>query len=70
LAPHHHVLTANGNDGNIVETDPSSSKQVAIKLVDNTGGPPPGTGALFGLIAAPDGVYFDDDVSNTLNLLH
>jgi hypothetical protein len=38
LAPHHHILTANGDDGNIVETNPFTGKQVAVKLVDNTGG--------------------------------
>jgi len=43
---------------------------VAEKLIDNTGGPPPGAGALFGLIADHEGVYFVDDASNTLNLLH
>ncbi|HYK35087.1 hypothetical protein [Alloacidobacterium sp.] len=70
LAPDHHILTANGDDGNIVETNPFTGKQVAVKLVDNTGGPPPGSGALFGLIAASSGVYFVDDASNTFNLLH
>jgi DNA-binding beta-propeller fold protein YncE len=64
-----HILTANGNDGNIVETTPSG-KQVAEKLVDNSGGPPPGAGALFGLIADHEGVYFVDDATNTFNLLH
>ena len=39
-------------------------------LVNNTGGPPPGAGALFGLISVDDGVYFVDDASNTFNLLH
>lgn len=70
LARDHHILTANGDDGNIVETNPFTGKQVAVKLVDNTGGPPPGSGALFGLIAARNGVYFVDDASNTFNLLH
>jgi hypothetical protein len=70
LAPDHHLLAANGNDGNIVEVNPFTYKQVAAKLADNTGGPPPGAGALFGLIAAGDGVYFVDDSSNTLDLLH
>jgi hypothetical protein len=70
LAPDHHILTANGDDGNIVETNPFTGKQVAVKLVDSTGGPPPGGGALFGLIAASNGVYFVDDASNTFNLLH
>jgi hypothetical protein len=53
-----------------VEINPESGEQVAVKLVDNTGGPPPGTGALFGLIVTADGVYFVDDDSNTFNLLH
>jgi sugar lactone lactonase YvrE len=70
LAPNHHLLAANGDDGNIVEVNPLTEQQVAAKLVDNTGGPPPGAGALFGLIAAEDGVYFVDDSSNTLDLLH
>ncbi len=29
-----------------------------------------GAGALFGLIAVRDGVYFVDDASNTFNFLH
>jgi hypothetical protein len=70
LAPNHHLLAANGDDGNIVEVNPFTHRQVAVKLVDNTGGPPPGAGALFGLIATNDGVYFVDDASNTLDLLH
>ena len=53
-----------------VEIDPAKGKQVAVKLVDNAGGPPPGAGALFGLIAVAEGVYFVDDASNTFNLLH
>jgi hypothetical protein len=70
LAPNHNLVTANGNDGNLVEINPASGKQVAVKLVDNTGGPPPGAGALFGLFVTGDGVYFVDDASNTFNLLH
>jgi DNA-binding beta-propeller fold protein YncE len=70
LAPDRHILTANGDDGRIVETNPITGKQVAIKLVDDTPGPPPGAGALFGLIAVWDGVYFVDDDSNTFNFLH
>ena len=70
LAPNHNLVAANGNDGNLVEINPTSGKQVAVKLVDNTGGPPPGAGALFGLFVTVDGVYFVDDASNTFNLLH
>ncbi len=70
LAPNGHILTVNGNDGFMVETTPFGS-QVAAKLVDNTGSPP-GAGTLFGLAVVPggSGVYFVDDGSNTLNLLH
>lgn len=70
LTPGHHIITANGNDGNLVETDPATNMQVAVKLVDNSGGPPPGSGALFGLAVTADGVYFVDDATNTFNLLH
>ncbi|MGH9586237.1 MAG: hypothetical protein ACRD3F_04760 [Acidobacteriaceae bacterium] len=70
LTPNHHLLAANGDDGNIVEVVPWNGHQVASKLVDNTGGPPPGGGALFGLIAVRDGVYFVDDAANTFDLLH
>jgi hypothetical protein len=69
LAPNGDILTMNGNDGRIVETTPAGM-QVAAKFLDNTGNPP-GSGTLFGLVAiAGKGVYFVDDGSNTLNLLH
>jgi hypothetical protein len=70
LAPNGDILTANGADGNLVETTRDGA-QVATKLVDNTGSPP-GSGTLFGLAVAPhgQGVYFVDDGTNTLNLLH
>jgi DNA-binding beta-propeller fold protein YncE len=70
LAPDRHILTANGGDGNIVETNPFTHTQVAVKLVDDLGGPPPGNGALFGLVAVPGGVYFVDDNLNSFNLFH
>jgi hypothetical protein len=64
-----HLLTVNGGDGFITEINPEGM-QVAKTLIDNTGSPP-GAGALFGLVFDPaHGVYFVDDVSNTLNLLH
>ena len=44
--------------------------QRAHLLIDSTGSPP-GNGTLFGLVFDPaHGVYFVDDGSNTLNLLH
>ena len=72
LAPNGNILTANGADGNIVETTPAGA-QVAERLVDSnpSPGPDPGNGALFGLAVAPggSGLYFVDDDLNTLNLL-
>ncbi len=70
LTPNHHLVEANGDDGNIVEINPQTGRQVAAKLVDNTPPAPLGAGALFGLIAVNDGVYFVDDDSNSFNLLH
>jgi hypothetical protein len=70
IAPNEDILTANGNNGRIVETSPGGA-QVAKKLVDNSG-TPPGAGCLFGLGVVPGGpgVYFVDDCTNTLNLLN
>jgi DNA-binding beta-propeller fold protein YncE len=70
IAPNGHILTANGNDGFLVETTPSGS-QIDVQLLDHTG-TPPGGGCLFGLAVVPGGagVYFVDDCTNTLNLLH
>jgi DNA-binding beta-propeller fold protein YncE len=68
IAPNDDIITANGGDGNLVETTPQG-KQVATKLVDSSGSPP-GAGALFGLIAVPEAVYFVDDATNTFDLLH
>jgi hypothetical protein len=65
----HHLFTANGDDGNIIEFNTVTSKQVDIDLVDVSGGPPPGSGALFGLWATSSGVYFVDDATNTFNFL-
>jgi hypothetical protein len=69
VAPGGDVLTVNGGDGNIIEFSPGGT-QVAKMLLDNLNSPP-GVGALFGLAFDPArGVYFVDDNTNTLNLLH
>ena len=64
------ILTVDGADGNLVETTPHGA-QVAVKVLDSSGDPP-GSGALFGLAVAPHGhgLYFVDDATNTLDLLH
>ena len=65
MAPNGDILTANGDDGNIVETTPVGAE---FQPVD-TGA---GEGGLFGLAVAPyrQGVYFVNDATNTLGLLH
>jgi hypothetical protein len=73
LAPNGDLVAVNGNDGKAVEVTQSGA-QVAVKVLDNTvthhgknGG-----GTLFGLAPVPSGagLYFVDDGTNTLNLLH
>lgn len=69
IAPNGNIITANGGDGNMVETSPGG-KQVAVKSVDVTGG---GAGDLFGLAIGADNrrqVYFVNDGNNTLDRLH
>jgi hypothetical protein len=70
IAPNGDVLAANSLNGNLVEVKPDGS-QVAVKKLD-TSGSPAGAGALFGLAVATrgNGVYFVDDATNTLDLLH
>lgn len=69
VAPNGHILTVNGNDGFITEITPRGD-QIATALLDSTGSPP-GAGTLFGLAFDPMiGVYFVDNGTNTLNLLH
>ena len=65
LAPNGDVLSANGGDGNIVETTPYGH-QIASVQID-----PAGMGGdLFGITIAPcgHGVLFVDDGDNTLKL--
>jgi hypothetical protein len=64
------LYVANGNDGNMVEVNIRTGRQVDADLVDSSGGPPPGAGALFGLWALKGEVFFVDDATNTFNLLH
>ncbi|MGP0051571.1 MAG: hypothetical protein ACLPZR_22355 [Solirubrobacteraceae bacterium] len=71
IAPNGNVVTANGGDGNIVETTPFGAQVAARTLVSD------GAGDLFGLAIAPfgDGLYFVNDsgtgpTANSLQLLH
>jgi hypothetical protein len=69
IAPNGDILSANGADGNLVETTPAG-QQVAETLIDDNNGN--GAGDLFGLAVPPsdNGVLFVDDFDNTLRLLH
>jgi hypothetical protein len=73
IAPNGDILTVNSGNGKLVETTPFGF-QVATRQLDSTVvmGSPPGAGALFGLAVKPghDAVYYVDDATNTLNLLH
>ena len=70
IAPGGNILTVNSGNGNLVETTPFGA-QIAVRQLDSSGSPP-GAGALFGLAVKPghDAVYYVDDATNTLNLLH
>jgi hypothetical protein len=72
LAPDGDLVAVNGTDGKAVEVTPAGA-QVAVRVLDNTvtKGGMNGGGALFGLAPQPGGgLYFVDDNTNTLNLLH
>jgi hypothetical protein len=66
LAPNGDILTANGDDGNMVETTPAGVQVATVSADAQNDG-----GALFGLTVSPgvNGVYFVDDGDNTLRLL-
>ncbi len=70
VAPGGDILTVNSGNGNLVEITPSGF-QVAVRTLDRSGSPA-GAGALFGLAVKPfqRAVYFVDDATNTLTLLH
>jgi len=68
MAPNGDLIAANGGNGSLVEVTPEG-RQIATKTVDTGGGPPPGAGDLFGILAVPGKVYFVDDGTNTLNVL-
>ncbi len=63
------IFTVNGDDGFLTETTPAGV-QLSTVLLDGSGSPP-GAGTLFGLAFVPGkGIYYVDDGTNTLNLLH
>ncbi|HWG26449.1 hypothetical protein [Actinospica sp.] len=68
LACNGDILAVNAGNGNLVATTPGGH-QVQTVTLDSSGNPP-GAGALFGLAVTHAGVYYVDDATNTLDLLH
>ncbi len=66
IAPNGDILTVNAGDGNAVETAPNGTQFPPVTLDAS------GEGTLFGLAVAPygQGLYYVNDGSNTLELLH
>jgi hypothetical protein len=69
MAPNGNLLVTNSKNGQVVEVDPRSGKQLYAQWIDtNQAQSPPGNGDLFGIALTPDGsgfYYVEDDV-NTL----
>jgi hypothetical protein len=69
VTPGGELLTVNSADGFITEISPGGAQRAKRQL--DTSGSPAGAGTLFGLVFDPArGVYFVDDGTNTVNLLH
>jgi DNA-binding beta-propeller fold protein YncE len=69
IAPNGHLLVCNAQNGQIVEFDPVSGKQLYAQWVDsNQAQSPPGNGDLFGIALTPDGkgFYYVEDDMNTV----
>jgi sugar lactone lactonase YvrE len=70
-APNGHLLVINGLNGQVVEVDPASGKQIYARWIDpNKAQTPPGSGDLFGIAMTPagDGFYYVEDEVNALVL--
>jgi DNA-binding beta-propeller fold protein YncE len=69
MTPDGHLLTCNALNGQVVEIDPATGKQLYAQWIDtNQAQSPPGNGDLFGLALTPDGkgFYYVEDDMNTL----
>jgi hypothetical protein len=70
-APNGHLLVTNALNGQVVELDPKSGKQIGARWIDpNKAQKPPGSGDLFGIAMTPagDGFYYVEDEVNMLVL--
>ncbi|MEJ1975420.1 MAG: hypothetical protein WDN49_04435 [Acetobacteraceae bacterium] len=70
MTPGGHLLVTNGLNGQVVEIDPKSGKQLYAQWVDaNRAQTPPGSGDLFGIVMTPDGQGFYY-VADELNMVY
>jgi hypothetical protein len=71
--PNGHLLVCNATNGQVVEVDPDSGKQLCAQWIDNDQAQsPPGNGDLFGIAMRPDGkaFYYVQDDMNALVEAH
>ncbi len=71
MAPNGHLIITNGLNGQAVEIDPTTGKQIYARWIDpNKAQTPPGSGDLFGIAMTPrgNGFYYVEDEANTLVL--
>ena len=72
-APGGHLLVTNGLNGQVVEVDAATGKQLGAYWADtDKAQQPPGSGDLFGIAMTPkgDGFYYVEDDVNTLVEAH
>jgi hypothetical protein len=67
MTPAGHLLSCNGRNGQVVEIDVATGKQLFAQWIDaNQAQSPPGNGDLFGIAMRPDGkgfYYVEDDMN-------
>ena len=69
MAPNGHLLVVNGLNGQVVEIDPATGKQLGAQWIDaDEAQTPPGSGDLFGIVVNPTGkgFYYVEDDMNTV----
>lgn len=69
MLPNGHLLSCNARNGQVVELDPATGKQIYAQWIDtNQAQSPPGNGDLFGIALKPDGkgFYYVEDDMNTV----
>ncbi|MGA3402313.1 MAG: hypothetical protein ABSC95_24150 [Acetobacteraceae bacterium] len=69
MLPNGHLLACNARNGQVVELDPATGKQLYAQWIDtNQAQSPPGNGDLFGIALKPDGkgFYYVEDDMNTV----